>query len=324
MTALFVGVDVAKSTLEACKFVAGRFHHRKFPNLPYGFQSLVDWLTLASESQDIFLAVESTGRCHLALVEFAHACDLNVFVLNPARLKHYAQSQPRRAKTDREDAKLITMYLSKHHEQLHRFKPARQEVLALRELVRRRDQLIKMLKQEGNRLSALDEAHVLYSSHQKLIDLLNEEKNDIDARIDTLMAQDAELQSSFKLLKSVPQVGRVLAMTILAEMSEGKTFEKAKEVTAWLGLAPMAHQSGTSVNYSARTSYGNTRMRNALFMSAMGALRSKTWDRWLEPHRQRGKSGKVLIIALMDKLARVCWGILKSKRPFDPNLVFPA
>lgn len=324
MTALFVGVDVAKSTLEACKFVAGRFHHRKFPNLPYGFQALVDWLSPGFDSQDIFLAVESTGRCHLALVHFAQACDLSVFVLNPAKLKHYAQSQPRRAKTDREDAKLIAMYLSKHHEQLHRFEPARQEVMALRELVRRRDQLIKMLKQEGNRLSALDENHILYSSHQNLIELLNAEKNDVDARIDALLEQDVELQTSFELLKSVPQVGRVLAMTILAEMSDGKTFEKAKEVTAWLGLAPMAHQSGTSVNYRARTSYGNSRMRKALFMSAMGALRSKTWDKWLEPHKQRGKAGKVLIIALMDKIARVCWGILKSQRPFDPNLVFPA
>jgi transposase len=199
----------------------------------------------------------TSGHYHVALAHAAHANGLHVYVLNPARVKFYARSQPRRAKTDREDAKLLADYVSKHLEQLHEYEPPREAVATLRALVRRREQLIKMLKQEGNRIGELDEDHVLYSSLSRIISVLRAERAQVDTRIDELIEQDRELAASHKQLRTIPQVGRVLAMSILSEMGDGKAFEKAKDVTAWLGLAPLVRQSGTSVNHKGRISYDN-------------------------------------------------------------------
>lgn len=320
--AFFVGIDVSKLTLEACKLCDGKPLHRKFPHSPSGFRALLSWIARDAASHTVMLAMEATGSYHLPLAHFAHAHDLRVFVLNPTRLKHYAHSQPRRAKTDREDARLIATYLSKHHEQLHVYTPPRQAVADLRHLVRRREQLIKMLKQEENRVRELATDHILTQSHQRVIHFLTEEKQDVDQRIDQLLKEDEQLQSAYKRLRTVPQVGRILAVSLLAEMGDGKAFEKSKNVTAWLGLAPLMQQSGTSVYKEGRISHGNSMLRKALYMSALGAMRNGTWEAWLKPHRERGKSGKVLMVALMDKIARVCWGIMKTQHNFDPKRVF--
>ena len=323
-TPFFVGVDVAKHTLEACKLVDGKHRCRKFDNSPFGFRSLLNWIQESSHEQPVHLAMEATGRYHLALAHFAWANQLHVYVLNPQRLKHYAKSQPRRPKTDREDAKMMADYVSKHLEQLHAYEPPREAVATLRELVRRREQLIKMLKQERNRICELDEQHPIYSSLSKMIDILGQERDEIDAKIDTLIQQDQELAESYKRLRTIPQVGRVLAMSVLAEMGDGKAFEKAKDVTAWLGLAPMVRESGKSVSFKPRISFGNHIMRKGLYMSALGAMKNGNWEDWLEPHRARGKSGHVLMVALMDKIARTCWGVLKNQSDFNPKLAFSA
>lgn len=102
----FVGIDVSKLTLEACKLCDGKPLHRKFPHSPSEFRALLSWIARDAASHTVMLAMEATGSYHLPLAHFAHAHDLRVFVLNPTRLKHYAHSQPRRAKTDREDARL--------------------------------------------------------------------------------------------------------------------------------------------------------------------------------------------------------------------------
>ena len=81
-TPFFVGVDVAKHTLEACKLVDGKHRCRKFNNSPFGFRSLLNWIQESTHEQPVHLAMEATGRYHLALAHFAWANQLHVHVLS--------------------------------------------------------------------------------------------------------------------------------------------------------------------------------------------------------------------------------------------------
>lgn len=319
----FIGIDIAKATFDVCISHDTRPRHRKFANTLHGFTQMWTWIGDVSPAQ-VHIAMEATGRYHLALANWAYAQGACVHVINPCHLKHYARSQPRRTKTDRADAALIALYLTKHTDELRAYQPPREAVLHLRELARRRDQLLVMLKQETNRDGELDEEHVAHQSHERLTTFLRHEIKEIDTQLAQLIAQDEALKRDEKLLRSIPQVGKVLAVTMLAELGEVEEYARAKDVTAWLGLAPLQHQSGTSVHRASRIGKGNTSLRKVLYMAALGAMSNTTWKPWIDPQVNRGKTGKKLLVALMDKLARVCWGVLKNRQPFDPKLAFPS
>ena len=61
-----------------------------------------------------------------------------------------------------------------------------------------------------------------------------------------------------------------------------------------------------------------------LYMAAMSAMHPKSkWAPWVEPRKERGKEGKVLLVAMMDKLLRVMWGVLKNDEAFELDILSP-
>jgi transposase len=86
-------------------------------------------------------------------------------------------------------------------------------------------------------------------------------------------------------------------------------------------LTPKRHQSGTSVNAPARISkIGNRRVRYALYMPAMAALRSsKEFKELAARLTERGKKKMQIIAAAMHKLVRIAYGVLKNQQAYDPN-----
>ena len=322
-SSLYLGVDVSKATLHACVLSDSHPRQRQFPNSLAGFRHLLAWLKLPP-GHLLHLAVEATGRYHVALADWAHQQGATIYVLNPTRLKHYAQSQPRRSKTDQADAYLIAHDLQRHVEQLRAYQPASAAVKQLRELARRREQIVKMLKQEKVRASDGSQDELVQQSVGNILEMLGAELKRVEALIETTIKEDEELKANHRRLKSVPQVGKVLAMLLLAELGDGSQFERGKDVTAWLGLAPLEKQSGTSVRQGAHISRGNAALRKALYMAAFGAMGNSTWESWSGPQKKRGKEGRKLMVALMDKLVRVCWGVLKTRQPFAPEKAFHA
>ena len=214
--------------------------------------------------------MEATGRYYEPLADFALNEHWLVYVLNPCKFKHYAQSQSRRHKTDKADAQLMARYLSKHYDELRIYQPPSKNGKQLKDLSRRRNQLVVMRKQESNRLGHLEEDNLLCESHTRLGELFTEEIQHIEKQIKELIEADEKLKQDAKNLQSIPNVGKVLTVVMLSELGDITRFKKAKDVTAWLGLAPMMFQSGTSVRKDARIARGNGYLRRVLYMAAMG------------------------------------------------------
>ena len=122
------------------------------------------------------------------------------------------------------------------------------------------------------------------------------------------------------LLTSIPGVGEQTAMLLLTEMPSAESCPNAGSWAAYCGLNPEPRQSGKG-HYSRLSRTGNARVRAGLYLPAVSALRWNPVVKALgERMRRRGKTGRVRIVAAMHKLLRLCFGVLKSGRPFDLSM----
>ena len=130
------------------------------------------------------------------------------------------------------------------------------------------------------------------------------------------------LKGQRDLLLSIPGIGETTAAKLLAEIMDVKLYESARQLAAFAGLAPRPHESGSSVRRKARLSKsGAPRLRKALYFPAVVAMRHNPYVRAMsERLKERGKCPMQVIGAAMRKLIHIAYGVLKSGRPFDPEM----
>ena len=129
------------------------------------------------------------------------------------------------------------------------------------------------------------------------------------------------------LLLSVIGVGETLAASLLAEMPEPGVLRRSGEMVAYAGLNPSHHRSGTSIDRPARISkIGNATLRSSLYMPALSAMRFNPAVAALVARlKQAGRlKPKQIVVAAMRKLLVLCFGVLKTGKPFDPAIAMPA
>lgn len=117
-------------------------------------------------------------------------------------------------------------------------------------------------------------------------------------------------------------MGPQTAAVVIAELGDAAAFGSARSAAAFAGLVPSHHVSGTSVRKRPRLSkVGNARLRRALYFPALSAMRHNAAVRvFAERLLGRGEAEMAVVGASMRKLLHICYGVLKSGRPFDPSL----
>lgn len=313
---IIVGIDVSKKKLDLALLRNDKFKHKVFPNTPYGHQAVLSWL----HKHHVAIAhvcLESTNIYGEAIAEVLHDAGYTVSIVNPARIKGFAQSELARTKTDKSDAGIIARFCLAMTPAS--WVPDPLEIRELKALVRRLDALIEMRQQEGNRLEVApltiaDEvaAHIAY---------LDKEIKNTKKRIRDHIDNDPDLKQKKTLLESIPGIGEATIGVVLSEFSRIEHFTNAKALAAYIGVAPKERQSGSSIKGRTMMSKtGRSQLRKAFFMPALVALR---YNPILIAMKQRltdaGKSKMAIVGAAMRKLVHLIYGVLKSGVPFDPN-----
>lgn len=67
---------------------------------------------------------------------------------------------------------------------------------------------------------------------------------------------------------------------------------------------------------------GNARLRRALYMTSLGARNGPGFSPWTAGLRAAGKPGKLILGAVMHRLIRVAYGVLKSGEPYSAQRAF--
>lgn len=314
---MVIGIDVAKHRLAIVLVRAeGKHRHKACPNTPTGHQDLIRWLTHQGAA-GAPVGVEATGGYQEALATALHDAGFPVSVLNPQAVARYGESQLRRAKTDATDAALIADYVQTQHPP--RWQPAAPEARILQALVRRLDALLDMRTQELNRLELA--APVVQASIRAVLTRLEEEIASVKRQIATHIDQHPTLRTQRDLIVSIPGVGETTAAIVLGELLDIQRFSSARQAAAFSGLVPRIRQSGISVRgRGSLARLGSSRLRKALYFPALVAMRHNAALRaFAQRLRTAGKPKMLIVAAVMRKLIHQIYGVLRSRRHFDPT-----
>jgi transposase len=318
-----LGIDVAKKALEVTLLdQEGEVANTSVSNDPGGREVLLNWLEAWGASPgNTCVCMEASGGFEEAVATLLHEEDYGVSVVNPRRIKGYADSQLRRSKTDSADAALLARFGQREEPRLWDPPTSRRRSGRLRELTRARQALKKEKTRTENRLEDAEEQAVR-DAYQDLLDEIEEKIDALEEEIEEHLEESPDLNDQCSLLDTIPGVGLQTAAIVVSELRSPDRFESARQAAAYAGLVPSHYQSGTSVRGTPRMSkVGNARLRSALYFPAMTALRcNEAVEAFGDRLKERGKEEMVVIGAAMRKLLHICYGVLKSGRPFDASL----
>jgi transposase len=265
--------------------------------------------------------LEATGCYGEALALFLHQQGVRVSVVNPARIKAFAQSELLRNKTDKADAALIARFCAAHQPPL--WTPPPPERRQLQALVRRLQALQAMRQQECNRLDLEVSGSLIGSGVTEHIRYLEQQLAALKQQIQAHLRAHPSLHQQAELLQSIPGIGETTAIKLLAEVPLLGQYRSARQAAAYAGLSPRQRESGSSVRGKTRLSkVGNAAVRRALYLPAVVALRANPILREFAARLlASGKPKMAVVGAVMRKLLHQAHGVLKHNRPFDPNYV---
>ncbi len=304
---LFVGVDISKDQLDV---------HVLPDNIEFsctrdekGLRFLVKSL---KEMSPVLIVLEATGGYQNFVAAGLGAALLPFSVVNPARIRHFARAIGKLAKTDALDAYVIARYAEA-------IKPKPQalpseEQTAMKELIARRRQLVKMLTAEKNHLKTVSTAS-LRARIKNFLETIDQEISAINDDLDAVIRSRPDLSEKDQLLQSVPGVGPNTSRTLLSDLPELGTLNRQK-IASLVGVAPMNRDSGLMRGKRMITG-GRPSVRNMLYMATVASLRSNPKiGPFYRRLREAGKPAKVAIVAAMRKLLIMLNAILKSKTTF--------
>jgi transposase len=318
MNHFHLGIDVAKAKLDCVlRRPDGKHLHKVVANTAEGFNTLLTWLA-KHKACAALVCMEATGIYWEAAAEHLAAHDMKVSVVNPAQIKAFGASRMVRTKTDKVDAALIAEYCKEREPAP--WQPPSPSEMALRALVLRLEALQSMRTQEGNRLEVARDA--VRDDIAKHVAWLDTEIKALIKKIRIHVDDHPDLKGKRDLLDTIPGLGERIIPILLSYYGTSDRFGNARQASAFAGLDPRHHESGSSVKAKPRLSkVGHAFLRKSLYMPAMVALYRTAWGKvFRERLAANGKPPMLIIGAMMRKLVHVAFGVLRSGKPFDITL----
>jgi transposase len=315
-----LGIDVSKNALDVSMSGCDKIRARSFVNSADGWRHLLDWL-VTLKIQRVHACLESTGRYSLGIACALHEAGQVVSIVNPAQIRDFARTKLGRNKTDGVDASHIREYCELFKPQP--WAPPSNAHRTLGELQTIRAGIIAGLTQWKNRRNSGMVNAVAQSLADVTISHFASQLEAVDEAIAQTIDDDPDLRRQRDLLLSISGVGEILAGVVLAELPGPNVLRSSSEVVAYAGLNPRLHQSGTSINrITSISKIGNAVLRTALYMPAMSAMRYNPAIVALVTRlKAQGRlKPKQIVVAAMRKLLVLCFGVLKTGKPFDPAI----
>jgi transposase len=310
---VFVGIDVAKATLD----IALRPSRDVWsvPNDERGLQGVVARLR---EVGPALVVLEATGGYELTAVAALATAGLPVVVVNPRQIRDFARSTGQLAKTDVIDAGVLALFAERVRPDPRPLADEAQRELDA--LLTRRRQLLEMLTAEKNRLGHARLQRAVTKSLKAHIAFLERQLHGADDDLRTLIQQSPAWRARDDLLRSVPGVGPVLSLTLLAELPELGTLTR-RQLAKLVGVAPLNRDSGL-LRGRRSVHGGRASVRAVLYMATLAATRHNPRFR---DYYQRlvgaGKPRKVALVACMRKLLTVLNAMAKANAPWDTRML---
>ncbi len=286
-----VGVDVGKQFLDI--WIYEKSLHWQDENSPLGVARILKRLTHYQVER---LVMEATGRYEFNLAQAAYSKGIPVCIVKPLLVRRYAGAINQLAKTDQIDAAVIAEFAAVVQPAVTPRKS--KNLIAIKDLIARRRQLIHLRTQELNRIKIMGKAFEV--SCNRIIRCLDAEIKRIEKRLARHVEEQAEWTEKQTILKSAPGVGDTLIYTLLADLPELGTLNN-KEIASLVGVAPINRDSG-KLRGKRRIQGGRACIRTVLYMATLSATQcNPVIKAFYKKLVAQGKHKKVAITACMRK-----------------------
>lgn len=301
------GIDVSGDALDLAVYPEGKV--MRVDNSEEGIRELADHLKQLSPALVVF---EATGGLEVPAASMLAANGFAVAVVNPRQVRDFAKATGRLAKTDAIDAKVIARFAEAVKPEVRPLKGEDEQELS--ELIARRSQVVQMLVAEKNRLSRTGRKRIRKELKEH-IDWLERRLNNIDRDIEAAIKDSPVWRVRDDLLRSVPGVGKVLSMSLMAKMPELGRLDR-RQAAALVGVAPLNRDSG--LYKGSRCVWGGRAdVRTALYMATLSAVRhNPVISGFYKQLKQRGKKPKVALTACMRKMIVMLNAMMKNNEPW--------
>ncbi|MBC7098250.1 transposase [Candidatus Bipolaricaulota bacterium] len=276
-----IGIDVSKQQLVTYDGV----RERTFPNTK-DLKELAAFLQ--AKGPDLTVVFEPTGTYARFLESLCQSLKIRCWRVNPRVLLHLREVSQGRSKTDRTDAELLWQYGQERGQQLW-------EALSYDPTTP--GEVLVELEQEIRRLKAREQ--------------------EMFAQAERCIREDEQAQERYRLLRTIPRVGRVTALVLLALFRRYPGANRS-QIVALVGLDAMEHRSGSSGHGKARISKrGDGFIRKVLYKAALAAVRVSPIGRNTYCRlKEKGKPEKVARVAAARKLLLLAHAVYRTGQPY--------
>jgi transposase len=324
-----VGIDVSKDTLAPCFGTVSEqektsfVKHASFKNNMKGFEELLAWTNeLKSTDTPVEFVMEATGVYYESLAYFLAENSLVVHVLLPNKTKHFAKSLDIKSKTDRIDARMLAQIGMER--QLQPWKPHSDIMNTLKQLSREHKDLKEKLTVLKNQIHAKEHAYQCPKQIMKRllgqVKIIEAQTLQCEADIRALCAEDQDLTEKIAKIQTVPGLGFMTIVTIVAETNGFILFENSKQLVSYSGFDVVHNESGLFKGKSKISKKGNKFIRSALFMPSLCAIQhNPTLKQFYEDLVERKPRKSVGTTAVARKMLVLAYTLWKNNSEFDVN-----
>ncbi len=314
----YIGIDVSKDSFVAAYPKKSGYTTKTFLNTTSGVRQFI-----SSLPEDCHCVMEATGNYSMLLLYLLQQANIIVSMENPQKIKHFARAMLSTTKTDEIDAKLIALYGEKMEPAPYKIPSEsiillKQKRTVLRQL---KKQLIAMTNMQHAMSVLPKQDPTAKVAIEQTIKFLRKQISKLEDEITHL--SNKEFKRQMELLTSIKGIGENIASALILATGGFTYFSSAKQISRFLGLCPTYQQSGTSVNVKGHINRnGDTHLRSLMYVVAFSSIRSNTaCKETYERLRSRGKSGRVAIIAIANKLIRQAFAVVTNNRPYIDGYV---
>jgi len=325
-----LGIDVAKDELVVS---LGKLledlstdirEYQIFNNNEKGFRHLLQWVyDKKSEQTNVVFVMESTGVYHERFAYFLHSKEEKVVIVLPNKISNFMRTLDIKTITDKTCSIGIAQFgLGR---ELQEWQPSSIIYKELQQLSREKNQVIServvcMNQLHAEQIQALPNLKTIKRLNERIL-LLQSQEKEINTDMLEKVEKDKEASESVKLMSSIPGVGKVTAISVLAETNGFELIRNKKQLTSYAGLDIREKQSGTSIKGKARISKkGNKNLRKTLHFPAITATRINNQYRELF-HRIVSKTGIKMkgLVAVQRKILELMYTLFKTKTLYQEN-----
>lgn len=327
----FIGVDISKSKLDV-SVLKGEgvelLYHQVYPNTGKGVTKLFSDLRKKTSSNAWLFCLEHTGVYGMPLV-YALSKEALDYAVVPAIVIQRSIGL-KRGKNDKADSRDIARYSCIHESEIKLSSLPEETLVKLKLLLSYRERLITSRKKfvtSSKESEAFLDASVckeMAKESRKVLKELDKGIERADALIQDLIKSDSSLRETYALVTSVPGVGPQIACHLLVHTRCFTSFENARQMACYAGIAPFEYSSGSSIRGRSKVSHVANKQLKSLF--SMGALNAKRFDNELGLYYQRkvaeGKNPMLVMNAIRNKLIGRIFATVKRGTPYVPIMKY--